>query len=149
MLITALTIAIAAAAGGVLAFLVVQGRAKDRLCNLFDASMYEPFSVFSVLQAFDPDQAIIWDTQFPALQLIDEASEGLRVGRLRLFYTRSARSYPELYDGSTFKSWLAFLEREKLISRMGRRLFITVEGHELLSYRIVSPVISANKEGRS
>jgi len=133
-----LAVALFASAGGVVAFFVMKAQARDRLESVIDAPSTEPFAVFSVVQAFDPDYAIIWDIQFPALQLIDTAGvSGLPTGQLRLFYFRSARIYPELYDGSSFGSWLEFLEGEQLISRNGRRVFITAEGHEFLAYRLV------------
>lgn len=144
MVVTVIALALFLAAGGVLAFLIIQGRARDRLYSVFEAKAYEPFAVFSVIQAFDPDFAVIWDTQTPALQLVDEASiQGLPVHRLQPFYARSARMYPELYDGSSFGGWLDFLEREQLIDRSGRRVFITAEGHEFLTYRLVPKAVLA------
>jgi hypothetical protein len=118
-----LGVSLFAAAGGVLAYLTMQGRAKDRLDRGFDPRQGEPFAVFSVAQAFDPDYAIIWDTQLPALQLIKRAgAKGMRAQQLHPFYVQSARCYPELYDGTSFGSWLDFLEREQLTGK-GRRVY--------------------------
>jgi hypothetical protein len=133
-----LGIALFAVAGGVLTFLTMQGRAKDRIESGADARQGESFAVFSVAQAFDPDYAVIWDTQLPALQLISRAGpKGMRAQQLCPFYNQSARCYPELYDGSSFGSWLEFLEKEQLIRKKTTRVFITAEGQEFLEYGVV------------
>lgn len=141
LVLTVLAIALFTAAGGVLTFLAMRAQAKE---STADAKRSEPFAVFSLAQAFDPEYALIWDTQLPALQLIDNAgTKGIRTQQLSPFYARSARSYPELYDGSSFGSWLEFLEREQLIRKKTTRVFITAEGHELLEYRVVPEVVLA------
>jgi hypothetical protein len=95
----------------------------------------DPWKVFSVAQAFDPDYAILWETQVPALELIDAAGlDGVHARQLYGFYRSSARLYPELFDNSTFRSWLQFLEQERLITRVGKRVFITAEGHAFFAF---------------
>ncbi len=122
---------------------------RDRARNWTRASTdhptaSEPFAVFCIRQAFDSDCAVIWDTQVPALELIDRTGiRGLPVRQLRPVYARSARSYPELYDGSTFGSWLEFLESEQLINRSNGHLFITAEGQQFLAYRLVPKEVLA------
>jgi len=97
------------------------------------------FSVLSMEQAFDPDHAIIWDTQVPALQLIASAGrEGLSLEELRGFYARSACRYPELYDGSSFESWLEFLKETQLISVGLYRVLLMPEGQQFLWHRVTA-----------
>ncbi len=97
------------------------------------------FSVLSIEQAFDPDYAIIWDTQVPALRLIASAGRtGLPVESLCSSYTRSCRRYPEIYDGSNFEGWLEFLEETKLITVRVGRASLTQLGEQFLRYRITA-----------
>lgn len=104
-------------------------------------SVKNTFSTFRIEQVFDPDHAIIWDTQLPALQLIASAGEdGLPVESLRQFYARSCREYPELYDGSTFESWLEFLKREELIWLNSGAASLRTEGRQLLHSRVPTEV---------
>jgi hypothetical protein len=127
-------------------------RAFDRECEIvgndaFDDDVEEQrdtFTAFSVAQAFDRDCAIIWSTQVPALELVDNAGRnGVPVKQLYPFYTRGVRRYPELYEGSSFGSWLEFLEREKLVTRSGLQVLITRDGHKFLQYRLVPESIPA------
>ena len=104
-----------------------------------DTCHHSSFSVLSIEQAFDPDQAVIWETQDPALQLIASAgSEGLLVERLRPFYIRSAHRYPELYDGATFVSWLAFLQHVDIITMKLGMASLTTSGQQFLKYRVTT-----------
>ena len=104
----------------------------------------ETFTAFSVAQAFDRDCAIIWSTQISALQLLDNAGKrGVPVKQLYPLYARGVRRYPELYDGSNFGSWLEFLEREKLVTRIGLQVLITRDGHKFLQYRLAPESIAA------
>ncbi len=101
----------------------------------------EPFTVLSISGAFDPDHAIIWDTQIPALQLIASAGgEGLPIEALYPFYRDSTRHYPELYDGCSFESWLEFLRQTQLVSVGFYRLLLMPDGQEFLRYRLGSEV---------
>lgn len=97
------------------------------------------FSTFCIERSFGPDHAIIWDTQTPALEMIASGGElGLPMQRLHLFYARSCRLYPELYDGSTFASWLDFLKRNELIEVNAGIVSLRTEGWEFLHYRVPS-----------
>ncbi len=131
---------------------IVPARAFDRVCRvggndpLDDAieEQRDTFTAFSVAQAFDRDCAIIWSTQVSALQLVDNAGKkGVPVKQLYPFYTRGVRRYPELYEGSSFGSWLEFLEREKLATRSGLQVFITEDGHKFLQYRLTPESVAA------
>ncbi len=96
-----------------------------------------PFRVLSVCDAFEPEYAVLWDTQVPALRLIaGEGNRGLPLTKLREIYRASARRYPELYDGCTFQQWLTFLEIAELITTTEHRAAITKEGIEFLKYRV-------------
>jgi len=109
----------------------------------------EPFSVLSIGQAFDPDQAVIWDTQVPALRLIASAGrEGLAVEALYHLYTRSSRQYPELYEGSSFESWLEFLEYTGLISEHLGTASLTPEGHQFLQCCATAEALVAGQQAR-
>ena len=131
---------------------IVSARAFDQGCEITGNDALEDdveeqsdtFTAFSVAQAFDRDCAIIWSTQVSALQLIDNAGkEGVPVKQLYPFYTRGVRGYPELYEGSNFGSWLEFLEREKLVTRIGLQVLMTRDGHKFLQYRLTPDSIPA------
>jgi len=96
---------------------------------LSEEPQQDSFSVFSMEQASDPDHAIIWDTQLPALQLLASAGPaGMAATNLYAFYMKSCHQYPELYDGSTFESWLEFLQRDHLITIDGGKASLQAEG---------------------
>ncbi len=102
----------------------------------------EPFTVLSVPQAFDPDYAIIWGTQIPALELVVNAgASGLPVRQLLCWYEDSARHYPELYDGSNFARWIEFFEREQLLRADQGTVLITTAGRQFLQCRVTAPVL--------
>ncbi|HYL11988.1 MAG TPA: hypothetical protein VEV41_03080 [Terriglobales bacterium] len=91
------------------------------------------FSPLSVRDAFDPDHALIWDTQIPALQLIAAAGrKGVAVKHLRPHYVQSSIVYPELYEGSSFWLWIAFLEEAQLVTFDQGRVFLTSQGAHLV-----------------
>jgi hypothetical protein len=96
-----------------------------------------PFRVLSVCDAFEPDYAVLWETQVPALQVLAaEGNRGLSLLKLRDLYRNSARCYPELYDGTTFQQWLIFLELAELITTTEHRAILTRQGFEFLKYRV-------------
>jgi len=96
----------------------------------------DPFFALRMDQAFDPDHAIIWDTQLPALELMASAGgDGAPVKDLRGFYARSCGQYPELYDGSSFRGWLEFLKREQLVDVDGDRASLSNQGLHFLRAR--------------
>ena len=97
----------------------------------------EPFSALSIEQAFDPDQAVIWETQVPALQLVSSAGRhGLRLEVLKSSYLQSCRRYPELYDGSSFEGWLDFLQRTGLVCVDVDKAMLLAAGQQFLEFRI-------------
>jgi hypothetical protein len=94
-----------------------------------------PFCALSLEQAFDPERAVIWETQIPALQMMVTAGRrGLPAERLYGFYQRSSEAYPELYDGSSFYNWLDFLERSRIVTWTSNKLVLTPEGGEFVDY---------------
>ena len=100
-----------------------------------DAGSIDPLTVFSVAQALDTDYAILWKTQVPALQLLDAAGpEGVPARKLYRLFVCFTRLYPEFFENSTFRGWLQFLERERLLTRIGKRVFITTEGHYFFEF---------------
>ena len=91
-----------------------------------------PFTL-SLTEAFDPDHAILWSTQIPALRLIrDAASRGVTYHRLFCTYERTAQHYPELYDGCSFAQWLFFLQSADLVTVSTYRVRITRTGRYFL-----------------
>jgi len=67
----------------------------------FDASA-QPF-MLSLNEAFDPDHALLWSTQIPALRTIHQAgSRGVKYAELLRTYQQAMRTFPELYEGSSF-----------------------------------------------
>jgi len=127
-------------------FAVNRDRSNDELSKKLGSPVDAPFAVFSVAQAFDPDQAMIWETQAPALQCVATAgSKGISLLQMDCYYACSAQRYPEIYDGSSFRSWLLFLEQEQLIRLIGQRVFITAQGREFLAYRVVTEAMTATR----
>jgi hypothetical protein len=100
----------------------------------------EDFSVLPIRLAFDPDQALLWDTQIPMLQLVAQSEpNGTSVARLRKAYRESVGHYPEIYEGFTFEQWLRSLDEAQLVTcirrRVRRRVRVTRKGAEFLQYR--------------
>ena len=121
----------------------LERRTIDRIRNEPDGLS---FSAIAIELAFDPDHAILWDTQVPALQLINSAGpHGAHIRRLYAWYCRSAALYPELYEGSSFKQWLEFLERVQLITRNPYRVALTPEGRDFLRYRLTTEPVSLGR----
>jgi len=89
------------------------------------------------VDAFDPEYAILWETQVPALQLISDSAGG-RVCENRLFFCwgEARHHYPEIFEDSTFEEWLTFLEDAQLIERQNGNVRITNDGRALLEYRL-------------
>ncbi len=97
------------------------------------SSTGKPFSVLTAADAFDPDHALIWDTQIPVLQLLAAAGrKGVSVEHLYPHYARCVRMYPELYDGSSFWRWIEFLEETQLIAFDRHRVFLTSQGNHFV-----------------
>jgi hypothetical protein len=95
--------------------------------------------VLSITLAFDPDHALVWETQVPMLQLVSESGRhGISVTHLREAYLESACHYPEIYDGFTFEQWLEFLEDARLVTRTGKHVLVTSKGRDFLHYRITA-----------
>jgi hypothetical protein len=94
------------------------------------------FSVLPIRLAFDPDQALVWDTQIPMLQLVAQSEQsGTSVARLRKAYRESVGHYPEIYEGFTFEQWLRSLDEAQLVTCIRRRVRVTRKGAEFLQYR--------------
>lgn len=104
--------------------------AEPKHCSyIMLSSSGRPFSVLTIADAFDPDHALIWDTQIPVLQLLAAAGQkGISVEHQYPHYARSAGMYPELHDGSSFRRWIEFLEEAQLIAFDRHRVFLTLQG---------------------
>lgn len=100
-----------------------------------------PFRVLSVCDAFEAEYAALWETQVPALTLVaSEGPNGVSIQALHKFYRRSARRYPELYDGSSFQQWVMFLQAAELIVVGDKRVVIRKEGLDFLKFRVHTEV---------
>jgi hypothetical protein len=107
--------------------------------HIWQEASGKAFSVLSIALAFDPDHALVWETQVPMLQLVAESGRrGISVTHLREAYFESACHYPEIYDGFTFEQWLEFLEDARLVTRTGKQVLLTSKGRDLLHYRITA-----------
>lgn len=112
-------------------------RQRARSIATLEAGDGRPFTVISLLDAFEPATAALWDTQISALEHIRDAGrDGLDVEDLQLVYAQQARRFPELYDGSSFAGWVRFLEEADLIVCSGVSVAITTKGCEFLDCRI-------------
>jgi hypothetical protein len=115
---------------------------EARKMRMADVSLEgTPFRVLSVCDAFEPEYAVLWETQAPALQYVATAgAKGVTRPHLYAFYKRAACRYPELYEGSSFKQWLEFLEGSELIYDRGGRIGITPQGSQFLRFRVETKV---------
>ncbi len=121
-----------------------QRRKQGVVFEVEEAGGGQAFSVMSVADAFEPETAILWETQMPALAYIDSAGpRGLEVEDLRPFYARCARCYPELHEGSDFHAWVEFLQHAELVVLSGSRVAITPAGTEFLKCRVAAGVTAA------
>ncbi len=112
---------------------------KMRTLDILDDG--NPFRVLSVCDAFEPEYAVVWETQAPALRLIALANKkGIPKQALLTQYRRTSRMFPELYEGTSFQQWLDFLQRSELVSVRAGRVFITQQGTEFLRYRVETKV---------
>ena len=103
-----------------------------------DVASAQPF-LLSVSEAFDPIHSILWQAPIAALDLIDLGGKsGIPVTKLHPIYDEAMLCFPEIYEGCGFVSWLQFLEEMRLISRDGRNVVLTPEGHAFLRFRFVT-----------
>lgn len=102
-----------------------------------------PFTL-TMTDAFDPEHMVLWSTQVPALKSIRAAGfRGMSYKDLQGIYDETARTYPELYDGSSFAQWLFFLRRTELVSLGTYRVRLTEYGTEFLHYCVSETAIAA------
>jgi hypothetical protein len=105
---------------------------------------HQPLAMLSIVEAFDPVLAALWEAPIAALERIDVAGPaGIAVGVLRPIYARAARCFPEVYDGYTFPQWVGSLEANQLISWRGDRVVLTPDGQAFLRYRFVTNALVA------
>jgi hypothetical protein len=101
--------------------------------------LHNPIPLLSITQAFDPVYAVVWEAPIAAMRLAaSRGTPGVPASKLRPLFRRTARRFPEIYDGCTFAQWLAFLEQTGLIASDGHRVFLTAEGESFLKYWFVS-----------
>ena len=112
-------------------------RRRSHTAAMLEPGPGKPFTVISLLDAFEPATAALWDTQIAVLDHSRAAGrEGLDVDALRTLYQQQARRFPELYDGSSFVGWVRFLEQADLVVCFGASVAITAKGCEFLDCRI-------------
>jgi hypothetical protein len=115
---------------------------EARKMRMVDASTEgSPFRVLSVCDAFEPEYAVLWETQAPALRFVAAAgAKGVTRPQLFALYKRTACQYPELYEGSSFQQWLEFLASSELVSVRDIRIGITPQGLQFLRFRVEAKV---------
>lgn len=87
----------------------------------------------------DPDHALLWKTQLPALELMDQfAPKPAPRTALLEFYRESSHAYPELYEESCFGDWLNWLEQADLIVQDEGESRLTRKGREFLNHLLDS-----------
>ncbi len=75
-------------------------------------------SLIALGDVFDPDVAPVWITQVSALDLFASRwPQGVHSAEVREIYRVSAKFFPEIFEGSTYESWLQFLEENELVER--------------------------------
>ena len=143
-------------AAWILAGLFVVRSLRRRRSKATEDSDGASFRVLSIALIFDPDHALIWNTQMPALKLVGSAGpKGLSLRKLHKWYLDSAGHYPELYDGSTFKQWVAFLQESQLITSDKNKVVLMLQGERLLKCwltqhpEFASSFTTSDKEYRS
>ncbi len=93
------------------------------------------FSLLVCSEGFDPDRALIWGTQVPALRFVSRHEpRGTCETRLTLVYAELASRYPEIYDGYTFSQWLEFLVGIRVFCLADEAVHITPAGRHLLQF---------------
>lgn len=135
---------------GAMAWWVMQRLRSLEVQSTAEKDEGEAFSAVPISLAFEPDYAVIWDTQVPALNLISHAgAHGVALPRLYRCYLEQSRHYPELYEGSSFRTWVAFLEDAHLIVCDDDRMLLSREGRDFLDYRVsAEPLILRYKKRR-
>jgi len=98
------------------------GLPRENFCGVF--------RLFSIADAFDPERAILWEAQIPALERI---GSGISVPRFFESYSGSLRLYPELFEGTSLTAWLQFLRESALVEVAGSEVRLTEEGRVFLS----------------
>jgi hypothetical protein len=84
----------------------------------------------------DCDFDLLWQTQLPALKLLNSAGScGVSLARVTKLYREIARVYPELYDGSTCQEWLDALQNATVVvhCRAEGIVAITEKGRSFLT----------------
>ncbi|MBZ5707146.1 MAG: hypothetical protein LAN63_17505 [Acidobacteriia bacterium] len=105
-------------------------------------SLQKPLALLSIIQAYDPIYAVLWEAPISALELIESGGgSGIPVARLRPSFDKAAACFPEIYEGCSFVQWLRFLEETHLISWDGYRVLVTAEGKAFLKYRFVTDAL--------
>jgi hypothetical protein len=83
----------------------------------------------------DGDRELLWRSQLPALELLQEAgSSGVSIARMTKVYREFARAYPELFDSSTCSDWFDALQEAGVAvhCRQGATIAITEKGQLIL-----------------
>ncbi len=97
----------------------------------------EPWTMagLTVAQAFSPVYVRFWESQVPALLVISAGGRsGVPVTRLAASFRRTSSRFPELFDGCGLDQWIAFLQRERLVSCQTERVSITPQGMQFLKH---------------
>jgi hypothetical protein len=95
-----------------------------------DNASERPFTVLSIADAFDPERAVLWSFQLPALQFISSRAPLSAFWR---FCERYPEIYPELFAESSLSAWFQFLRKCGLVEVVGVEVRLTPQGREFVA----------------
>lgn len=84
---------------------------------------------------FEQTYNVIWGSQIEALEQINLLMNA-DLELIKPIYEKAVRSNPELYQNTSFDTWLRFLEVQQLVTRMLEVATVTPEGKAFLAYLI-------------
>jgi hypothetical protein len=92
-----------------------------------------PVAALALADAFDLETCMLWETQMPALHMIEaHGDHGIATEKLLRWHAEAARTFPELYDGSDFYDWVLMLESCDLVERRNGRVSMTAAGTDFM-----------------
>ena len=90
----------------------------------------------AIRQHFEATNQSIWGSQLTALQIANEALDGVQSRTFETLYNQAALQYKDFYAHYSFERWLAFMETRLLTVSKDDKIYITLTGKEFLKYII-------------
>ncbi len=91
-----------------------------------------PFPLLARSDPFDDRGRLIWRTQIPAFKTVcDHAPNSIPCAELRPIYVDLARSYPEIYEGHSFRDWGQLFVDLDLFRVESQSVYVTEAGRAL------------------